>query len=318
MVHTFPLFILQSLDSMTQGLLLGVAAAFFWSLTNIIDKYLTARHAGDGNVWGLLILSCFFPGFLLPISYYFSNSLTTNPNSIAILLLSGTLMVTWLYFYLKALTEDDTSVVMTLLVLAPFFSLVFSNLLLGEMLSLTQLIGGGLLILGSLIVSYNHSNNSFNYRLIFYAVAASIVMGLMHTLFKFSTPEDEFWQSLFWRSSGMVITGFVLSLLIPAIWQKFYHFAKHYLRDGLSMNTANESLTLFGDTLFGFAILLAPIALIQTTEAYQPIFILIITFILSQFGFTAIAENYSRQSLVQKGLGITLVVTGSFVLILNS
>lgn len=303
---------------MINGLLLGVAAAFFWSLTNIIDKYLTKRHASDGNVWGILILSCFFPAVLLPISLYYAETLSTDTTSLTLLLMSGVLMVAWIYFYLKALTEDDTSVVMTLLVLAPFFSLVWSNLLLGEVLSTMQIAAGGLIILGSLVVSYTRRTHSFNFKLIYYAVSASVVMGLMHTLFKFSTTTDEFWQSLFWRSTGMVVTGILLCIFVSAIWKKFSLFVRHYLRDGLTMNSANESLTLLGDTLFGFAILLAPIALIQTTEAYQPIFILIISFILAQFGLTAVAENYSRDALIQKGLGIVLVITGSFILVFNS
>ncbi len=303
---------------MLNGLILGMAAAFFWSLTNIIDKYLTKRHAGDGNVWGILILSCFFPGILIPISLYFAESITTDKTTIAILLMSGGLMVAWIYFYLKALTEDDTSVVMTLLVLAPFFSLVWSNLLLGEVLSRTQLAAGAIIVIGSLVVSYTRQSGTFNLKLIYYAVSASAVLGLMHTLFKLTTNTDVFWESFLWRSLGMVITGILLCVFIRAVWLKFYQFITHYLRDGITMNSANESLTLIGDTLFGFAILLAPIALIQTTEAYQPIFILIISFILAQFGLTAVAENYSRDALMQKGIGIVLVMIGSVCLVLNS
>jgi uncharacterized membrane protein len=303
---------------MINGLLLGAAAAFFWSLTNIIDKYLTKRHAGDGNVWGILILSCFFPAILLPISLFFAESIRTDVLSVSILLGSGTLMVAWIYFYLKALTEEDTSVVMTLLVLAPFFSLVWSSLLLGETLTTIQLTGGAIIVLGSLIVSYTKSSNSFNIKLIYYAVSASVVMGLMHTLFKYSTETDIFWQSLFWRSTGMVITGILLCLLFSAIWIKFYNFVKHYLKDGLTINSTNESLTLVGDTLFGFAVLLAPLALIQTTEAYQPIFIILISFILTQFGVTAVTENYTRDALIQKGAGIAFVIAGSFILVFNN
>ncbi|MFM2424387.1 MAG: hypothetical protein RLZZ70_778, partial [Candidatus Parcubacteria bacterium] len=138
------------------GFLYGIAAAFFWSLTNIIDKYLTARHASDGNVWGIVILSCLFPAVLIPIAsnYTTSNLLETNWSDIGILMLSGLLMVGWIYFYLKALTEDDTSIVMTLLVLAPFFSLLFGNIILQELPSAIQLVGGGLLVMGALVVSY--------------------------------------------------------------------------------------------------------------------------------------------------------------------
>ena len=298
---------------MINGLLLGIIAAFFWSLTNIIDKYLTARHAEDGDVWGILILSCFFPAILLPICISLSTVSAPLPE-ITLLVFTGGLMVGWIFFYLKALTEDDTSVVMTLLVLAPFFSLIFSHFILGETLSSIQMIGGGLLILGSLIVSYTPVQHSFNFKLIFYAVSASTIMGLMHTLFKFSTIQDEFWRSMFWRSGGMVLVGILLCLCVPHIWRKFFHFTKHYLGSGLTLNTTNESLTLLGDTLFGFAVLLAPIALIQTTEAYQPLFIICITFILSRFGFDSISEDYTRLTIFRKVFGISIIIIGSIIL----
>ncbi len=298
---------------MFHGLLLGIGAAFFWSLTNIIDKYLTARHAEDGNVWGILILSCFFPGILLPICAYLT-PIYAPIWDITLLLITGALMVVWIYFYLKALTEDDTSVVMSLLVLAPFFSLIWSHFILKETLSLLQMCGGGLLIIGSLIISYTPNAKGFNLKLIGYAIFASCIMGLMHTLFKFSTITDEFWRSLFWRSAGMVITGIALCIFIPSIGKKFYHFAAHYLGSGLSLNTINESLTLLGDTLFGFAVLLAPIALIQTTEAYQPLFIICITFVLSRLGVTSVSEDYAHLTLLRKGIGIVIIAGGSIIL----
>lgn len=306
---------------MVIGFLYGIAAAFFWSLTNIIDKHLTNRHAKDGNVWGIVILSCFFPAILLPIAmHYASVPVSVLPlREIVLLITSGALMVGWIYFYLKALTEEDTSIVMTLLVLAPFFSLIFGNIVLKEMPTTIQIIAGGILVVGSIIVSYETERGSFNKKLIFYALAASFIMGLMHALFKFSTVDGDFWQSMFWRSFGMVFVGLILCFIVTQIRNSFIHFIKNYLRSGLSLNATNESLTLVGDVLFGFAILFAPIALIQTTEAYQPIFVLISTFILAQFfGVESVREDYSRASLIKKGIGIVCVLIGSLLLVFNN
>lgn len=299
---------------MLLGFLYGIGAAFFWSLTNIIDKHLTHKHAGDGNVWGIVVLSCFFPLVLLPICLYFSD-VTVARGDAAILMLSGALMVSWIYFYLKALTEDDTSVVMTLLVLAPLFSLIFGTILLGETLSAIQMMGGALLVGGALIVSYEPHEKKFKRKLIVYAVLASAILGLLMTLFKFSSFEDNIWPSMYWRSIGMIVSGLLLCFLITPIRQRFHHFVTQYLRKGLTLNTANESLTLAGDTVFAFAILLAPVALVQTTEAYQPVFIIGISFILSQLGIQSVAEDYSKTSLLAKIVGIILVSLGSVVLI---
>jgi uncharacterized membrane protein len=300
---------------MLTGFFYGVVAAFFWSLTNIIDKFLTSRHAEDGNVWGIVILSCFFPAGLLPIAHAVT-PIATEPINALILMSSGALMVSWIYFYLKALTEDDASVVMTILVLAPFFSLVLSNVILGEWLTPIQLLGGAILMTGSLFVSYKHESGKVNVRLILFAFSACFVMGLMHVLFKSSTAESSFWISVFWRSLGMVVVGVVLVACISSIRDRFHHFLKHYIQRGLTLNTTNETLTLIGDTIFGFAILFAPIALVQTTEAYQPIFIILITFILGQLGFTAIQEVYDKRTLLHRAVGIFCVVIGSVCMVI--
>lgn len=299
------------------GLLLGAGAALFWSLTNIIDKYLTAKHASDGNVWGILILSCLFPAILLPAALQFE-SVQLPIREAIILMTAGGLMVVWIYCYLKALIEDDTSIVMTLLVLAPFFSLLFGNIVLGEMLTFFQLTGGALLVFGSLVVCYSPQGGGFKWKLLSYALAASIIMGLMHTMFKFATVEEIFWRSIFWRSLGMVLIGFLLCLIFSKIRNSFIDFLTGYFRKGLSLNSANESFTLLGDTLFGFAILLAPIALVQTTEAYQPIFIILITTILTKFGFDFAIEDNTYFAMTKKIIGIGLVFSGSVILVLNS
>jgi uncharacterized membrane protein len=302
---------------MLTGLTLGMAAAFVWSLTNLIDKHLTNRHAEDGNVSGILILSAFFPAVLLPISLYFT-PISAPPREVIFLMTAGGLMVGWLYFYLKALVEDDTSVVVTLLILAPFFSLIFSNIILGETLTKQQLLGGGIMILGALIITYTPKLGTFKFKLLMYAVAACTIMGLMHTLFKFSTFEEVFWRSVFWRSLGMVVVGLFLYLVFSDIRKRFNAFIRNYARSGISLNASNESLTLLGDTIFGFAMLLAPLAIVQTTEAYQPVFIIIITAILAKLGFTAVTEDNSKQALIQKIIGILTVFVGSLILVLNS
>ncbi len=229
-------------------------------------------------------------------------------------MLSGVLMVGLLYFYLKALVEDDASVVMTLLVSAPFFSLIFSLLILGEWPTNIQLLGGAFMIAGSLSVSYQPLTHRFKWRLILYAVIACIIIGLMHSLFKFSTVPNLIWDSLFWRSLAMMCTGLFLYLLIPSYKRDFHIFINEHFKAGITLNTTNETLTLIGDSIFAFAILFAPLALVQTTEAYQPIFILIIVFVLSQVGVRYVEESYQRHQIFLKIVGIICVLIGSIIL----
>lgn len=301
---------------MLTGFSIGVLAAFFWSLTNIIDKYLVEEYSEENNLGGIFLLSCFFPIILATFAFFYVGnsvfSLATFDQNI--LLLSGALMVAWIYFYLKALSEDDASVVMTLLVLAPLFSLFFGFIILAELPTGLQLIAGSLMVIGALTISYIPQHKKFKWKLLSYAVGASVVTGLMHSLFKFATIEDDVWLSLFWRSAGMVLSGVLIFLFIKSYRDAFMHFINHHLKAGLALNTTNEGLTLAGDTLFAVAILFAPIALIQTTEAYQPIFIVVMVFILGRLGFRGVKETVDRAELQRRFIGFAFVMCGTIIL----
>lgn len=301
---------------MFTGFTLGLLAAFFWSITNIIDKHLVTKYAPVGNIGGVLLLSCFFPITLAITAFVIARSeiINTPINSLILLLVSGCLMVLWLYFYLKALTEEDASVVMTLLVLAPFFSLIFGFIILGEVLSAAELFSGSLIVCGALLVTYQSSESKINYRLLFYALGASICIAVMQSIFKLYTVEEIFWVSMFWRSVGMVVSGFILFSFIFEFRKDFFTFIKSHLKHGLVLNSSNETLTLIGDTVFAFAILFAPIAIVQSSESYQPIFVILITLVLAKIGIIGLPEPLPLKQRQFRLTGILIVFIGGVLL----
>jgi drug/metabolite transporter (DMT)-like permease len=305
---------------MFTGLSIGIVAAFVWSITNLVDKYLVDKYTTGGNIGGVLLLSCFFPFLLILVIAFVAPEHILNVSllELGVLMAAGALMVLWIYFYLKALSTDDSSVVMTLLVLSPFFSLIFAQQILHEMPTSFQLIAGIFLVAGALTVVYEPRTHHFKWTLLGYAIAASTTTGLMGSLFKFAVIDVGVWESLFWRSSGMVLIGSCLFLFVRQFRHDFYAFMRAHFGQAVGLNVTNESMTLAGDTLFAFGMLFAPLALLQTTEAYQPVFIFIMVLVLNHFGFTAVSENIERRTLVQKGTGFGLVLTGTVLLAVSA
>jgi len=298
------------------GIALGILAAFIWSLSNLTDKYLVDEFTDDGNIGGVLIFSCFFSFILIPIGALLAsnNVLHMSWLEIGTLMTSGVLMAIIILFYLKAMAADDASVVMTLLVLAPFFSLVFAQFILHETLTGYQILAGSLLVVGSLVVAFDHKTTDFKWKLVGFAVAASALIGLMNSLFKFAAVEAGVWESMFWRSVGAVLAGVMLFIFVERYRQDFHLFLKRHFKQASALNVTNEVLTLSGDTVFAFAMLSAPLAILQTMEAYQPIFIFIIIALLNLFGYKVITEDFSKQALFQKGIGFSFVITGTVLL----
>lgn len=300
------------------GFLLAGIAAFLWSIVNIIDKALVEKYCQDEGVGSLIVLSALFPSILLPISLLMAeDSIWLPTQDIAILIFSGFLTVAWISLYLKALYDDDVSIVMPLKQLTPVFALIFGFIFLGEWPATVKLVAGGVIVIGSLILSIEQTDGTIKKKLLLSMAGASAIIALMNTLFKFVTVAETFWVSMFWHSVGIVIVGLSIYVFHTKYRNQFHAFIKSNWGVGLSLNATNESLTVVGDVLFAFAILLAPLALVQSMEAYQPVFVFIIGMIMVKIAPKLLNEDTSRNVIIQKIIGILLVVVGTIWLILS-
>ncbi len=298
------------------GFSLAILANFFWALVNIIDKYLVSRFCKDGSVGSILILSSLFPIILIPLSYFLSDhSEILTSLQIGILILSGALTTCWMYFYFSALFSDDVSTVIPLFQLVPVFALMFGFLILGEIPLLIQLGSAGIVLVGSVILSLEQTTGKVKLKLLMQLAASSSIIALMNVLFKYAAIDTDFWLSIMWQSVGTVFGGLTLFLLHKKYRIEFMTFIQENYGIGITLNALNETLALVGNVSFAYAILLAPIALIQTMGAYQPVFVLIIGLFVARFFPLWVGENTTRYALVQKTMGITLVIIGSVLLI---
>ena len=294
------------------GLLLGILATLLWSFVSIIDKGLVERFCKDQGVGALVILSSLFPVVLLPISYGMATGPLWLPVlDIGILLFSGFLTVAWLALYLNALYDEDVSLVIPFFQLTPVFALAFGFLFLGEWPETVKLLAGAVIVLGAFVLSVEQTTGRIKKKLLFAMGGASAIIALMNALFKFVTIEETFWVSMCWHSLGIFLTGFCLYLLHTGYRRRFHNFIRTNWGVGLSVNVINETLTIVGDVIFAFAILLAPLVLVQSMEAYQAVFVFIIGIILSRIAPRLLNEDFNRTVVIQKITGISLVLIGT-------
>jgi drug/metabolite transporter (DMT)-like permease len=296
------------------GYLIACIAALLFAAVNIIDKILVERYCKDGGVGALVVLSALFPVVLIPVAYFFAGNIWLSHADIAILIFSGMLAVAWIYLYLEALYEEDVSVVMPLFQLTPVFALLFGIVILGELPHYLQLLAGLVILLGSLVLSVDYTKRIIKRKLVLYITGASAIIALMNALFKFVALDGNYWTAIMWHSLGIVITGVCVYAFHRTFRSQFHDFIKQNWGIGISLNAVNETLTIVGDSLFAFAILLAPLALVQSIEAYQPVFVFIAGVLFTKFAPQLLTEDTSKQAIIQKVVGITLVILGSIML----
>ncbi len=292
-------------------LLFAFSGPVFWALSTHVDKYLVERYFKEGSVAVLLVFTALIGLLLLPfVGYYQPGAFKIPLVDILVIAASGALYMSAMFFYLQALQSEEASVVAPFFQTSPLFAYALAYLFLGEFLSGGQLLGGALIILGAFIISIRGGSKArFNSRLALLMLACSFLLALSSVLFKFFAIQDEFWTTIFWTYAGEAVFGFVL-LAIPSCWRQLRAMLRANTGAVLAVNGANELINLAGNLGVGYAMLLAPIALVRAISSTTLLFIFVFGVLLTLFAPSLGREDLSPRNLLRKGLAAVLVGAG--------
>jgi uncharacterized membrane protein len=283
-----------------------------WAISVHLDKYLVERFFKEANVALMVLFTALVVVLALPIIWYFvPDVLNPSAGSIALIILAGILYMTGMLFYLRALQNDEASVVAPFFQTGPLFGYVLAYLVLGETLSPRQLLGGALIIFGALFVSIRvgQSMKTFKTRLAALMVACGFIMALSSLIFKVFALKVEFWTTTFWMFVGEGIFGAAL-LMIPAYRRQFLVLLRGNTAALLSINASNELINLGGGLGSRYALLFAPLSIVQAIGSTTTLFVFAFGIVLSVFFPGLGRENLSGRELVQKGVAAVVVAIG--------
>jgi drug/metabolite transporter (DMT)-like permease len=283
-----------------------------WAISVHFDKYLVERFFKESNVAVLLVFTALVGVLLLPFIWYYEPTVTSpSAGSIALIIFAGLLYMTALLLYLQALQSEEASVVAPFFQAGPLFGYVLAYFVLGETLSPRQMAGGVLIIIGALIVSirFGQSMRMFKARLALLMLACGFIMALSSLIFKVFAIRVEFWTTTFWMFVGEGIFGAAL-LLIPSYRKQFIALVRANTAALLSINASNELINLGGGLGNRYALLFAPLSIVQAIGSTTTLFVFAFGIVLSVFfpGFGR--ENLSGRELAQKGMAAIIVAIG--------
>ncbi|MEZ4200157.1 MAG: hypothetical protein R3B69_00950 [Candidatus Paceibacterota bacterium] len=98
------------------------------------------------------------------------------------------------------------------------------------------------------------------------------------------------------------------------ISEQFKYLLHKRVRSALTLNTSNELFDSLGELLLFAAIMIGPIALVQTLGVYEPLLIFLVSIVLAIKYPQHFKEDVEREAILQKTLGIGVVLLGSLVL----
>src|ERR1700730_7241611 len=282
-----------------------------WAISVHLDKYLVERFFKDSNVAIMVLFTALVVVLALPIIWYFEPTvLSPNLGSIALIVFAGILYMTGMLFYLRALQSEE-ALVAPFFHAGPLFGYVLAYLVLGETLTPRQLLGGVLIIVGALFVSIRigQSMKMFETRLAVLMVACGFIMALASLIFKVFALQVEFWTTTFWMFVGEGIFGLAL-LMIPSYRRQFIALLRTNTTALLSINASNELINLGGGLGSRYALLFAPLSIVQAIGSTTTLFVFAFGIVLSVFFPGLSREDLSGRELAQKGVAAIIVAIG--------
>ncbi|MBU1198083.1 DMT family transporter [Candidatus Micrarchaeota archaeon] len=130
-------------------LLLTIASAFLKTITEIMRKRLLLKRV---NAFSVALLTGGIASVLLPLVFWSQADFTFSEKTFQLLIVQAILNCITFYIILEGFRRWDASRASPMANFSPLFAALLGFLVLGEMLSITQFAGIGLIVIGSLFL----------------------------------------------------------------------------------------------------------------------------------------------------------------------
>ncbi len=300
--------------------LIALGAPVLWALVNIADTYLVANfsHKERERSSGGLVLFSSLIGIVIAFGIFiFVPNLFAIPFLNKILLfITGIITIIWVVLYLFALEIEEVSNIVPWFLTIPIFGYILGYFFLGEVLTKEQIIGALIVLFGLSIlsISWHEEKKRIKKKPVIYMFIACFLVAISGVIFKYVTPEGDFWVSSFWEYLGLGISGLVIYIFIPKYRNEFHYMHKIGGMKIFIVNVASEFMTIIGNLLTNFALLLAPVSLVYMVSSFQPAIVLGLTILGTKFFPHIVKENISKKALYPKIIAIIIMIFGSVLL----
>lgn len=269
--------------------LLAVAAATMYAATNHIDKYLISRKVKNVDYKALILVSTLLAGIAMSVIYFFicNFQFAFDWQSVLVLFGASAIYAVALIFYFKSLENDDTTIVAIMFQLIPVFMLLLSPLFLGDQsISLIQLIGGLVVTLAAIFVTYEPDRKKFSKKRLKTLAMMTIVSLAFAAWFiaeRYVNQNHDFNQTTMWSSITLFVVGLLIIVFLKSYRKSFGKMLKSNGPQVIGLNIANEFLNSFGGVVSNLAGTMASVALVSfITQGVQPFAVMLIGIIIAK------------------------------------
>lgn len=291
-------------------IILALLSTIFFSASGLLDKFILSIDSFNSKSY-IICQILVSQLFVIPI-FILAGVEFIYPTSIFVILL-GSVQVLPAIYYMKAMQNEEVSRVTALEYLYLIFVFLGAAVLLGETLTIKHYIGGLLLTVSIVLVSYRFKGNdslpglspAIKQFCVYWVFTAFYYLALKYFL---ATINE--WNLFAWSSLGNLI------MVVPLLADKgvrkdtlnFFRGSKSAIGALLS----EEAFHFLGVICSIFAYALGSVSLVTTVGALQPFMTLMSVVALSQFKPGLFNEELSSSTLVQKFMSVILVSIGIY------
>jgi uncharacterized membrane protein len=319
-----------------EWLMLAFLGTLFYSVAGVLDKYLLSSYTNDSNAY-IVCQVLASQIFSIPVLFIMGAEFVYPQSLVA--LLFGCLQVFPSFFYMKALQIEEASKVSALEYIYPLFVFIGSVLLLGEVLDIRHCLGGLMLLISTIIISYKmdlsdstslyseclNDNGLNNNRLSSKLLPSSlspvikpflsywVLTAIYYIALKQLLVTIDEWNLYIWTSIGGLIT--VLPLLaVSSIRSEVRGFFKQG-NSAVKALISEETFQFLGIIFSIFAYAIGSATLVSSVGALQPIvtvlLILMMGTVMPKLA-KATQEKTDWNSLKQKSVSFIAVAIGIY------
>ncbi len=291
-----------------------------YAVAEIFDEYLSNR--GFKHISSLIFFACLLNFIFVPILFIIQPPSLPQGHLWLPVIGVGLTNLAYLYPYYRSLQVEDTSVVSAFFSLGKIIIPAFAFLFIGEILSLREYLGIGIIIAGniglaihikkkSIFSIFSFSERRFKLSKAFYLILmASTILAIDGILFKYMFEQGIGWSTAV--GGQLLLSGFIGCVALLVAKKSREHIKadrKKYFRSGGIFFT-EELFTFLGLAAETFAITLAPVSLVKGVGMAIPIFVLSYTVAVKRFKPENFHEDTSFWNIVRKITIFSLIIIG--------
>jgi drug/metabolite transporter (DMT)-like permease len=294
----------------------------FWALlsrfisagSNVVESHY--YHKIFKNGYTQCFISSLYWFLILPVLFLFRHPEFPPLDLWPWIILAGVAYAISLVSFYECYGQADTSSVVVISTLGRIFVPIMAFLFYGETLSFYGYIGFGIVLLGSLILSYKQSSKKIEWRPVMLMMISGFGFSIYTTASKHVMASMPSWFDGWFY---VVLVGYLTAfcqIFVPRLRPMLLSALRHWPRYGLKYSSY-AFLCLASMSTYSFALSQTKASHVIMAAQFQPFFTLALSYFFSRFGWFYGKESFTFSAVQQKAFAFVIMSLGLMLTLLG-